>query len=185
MEQTSSFLNYLLFPFHLFGMWQRKSAGDPLKIHIDCDIVSEQGRERVCVCVRRLQLPPPWKLLRGKMLTINNQRNLVIFPFVGRWPADLNLKQTQHWSHLCPGWHEIIWREKSGGRERAQEMKSEGDKVREVTESESPDHFKKSNSTLETLRKTPYLRKFMLCTQHNLQRKKRKAAAAWQLNQGA
>lgn len=64
-------------------------------------------------------------------------------------------------------------------------MKSEGDKVREVTESESPDHFKKSNSTLETLRKTPYLRKFMLCTQHNLQRKKRKAAAAWQLNQGA
>lgn len=27
-----------------------KSAGDPLKIHIDCDIVSEQGRESACVC---------------------------------------------------------------------------------------------------------------------------------------
>lgn len=53
-EQTSSFLNYLLFPFYLFGMWQRKSSGDPLKIHTDADIVSGQERERgmcVCVCV--------------------------------------------------------------------------------------------------------------------------------------
>lgn len=50
-------------------------------------------------------------------------------------------------------------------------MKSERDKVKRVTESESPDHFKKLNCTLEASRKTPYLRKFMLCTQQALKHK--------------
>lgn len=66
--------------------------GDPLKIHSDCDIVSEQERNRnVCVCQQAVA-STALEATAGKMLTINNQRNLVIFPFVGQQPADPNLK---------------------------------------------------------------------------------------------
>lgn len=51
VEQTSSLLNCLLFPSYLFGSWQRISAGDPLKIHIDSDIVSHKGENEVWECV--------------------------------------------------------------------------------------------------------------------------------------
>lgn len=89
-----------------------------IHLKFDSDIVSEQEGERgvcahicvcvcICVCVSQLQLPLPWKLLQGKMLTIYNQRNLVIFPCVGRQPADPNLIQTEHWSNLCAGWHQV------------------------------------------------------------------------------
>ena len=75
---------------------------------------------------------------------------------------------------------EILWE-----GEKALEMKCKRDKVKGVTESESPDHFKKPNCTQEASRKSPYLRKVMLCTQQALRKKKRKAAATWQLNHGA
>lgn len=79
VEQTSSSLKHILFPFHLFWMWQQKNQWGPLKIHMDWGIVLLQAEEwYVYKCV--------------KLMTINTQRNLVIFPFAGKLPADAELK---------------------------------------------------------------------------------------------
>lgn len=81
VEQTSSFYNTdcFLFVCFFFYLQQRKSASDPLKIHI-----VSQARHNVPVCV---QPRASRILLQGKMLTINNRPNYVIFPFVGQSPA--------------------------------------------------------------------------------------------------
>lgn len=41
-----------------------------------------RARVRVCMCVRRLELPRSWTWLWGKMLTINNQKKNGLFFFI-------------------------------------------------------------------------------------------------------
>lgn len=81
------------FLFYLYGMWQQKISGGPLKILMDCGIVPQQDREILCMC------PTHWKLM-----TINNWGNLVLFPFAGHLPADTRLKQSTgaiEWLVVC------------------------------------------------------------------------------------
>lgn len=185
VEQTSSSPNYILFPFYLFGMWQRKSVGVYLKFTWTVALFHIQT-EHVCLRVCP-QLPLPWTLM-----TINTEKNLDIFPFAGQLPADPKLKQTEHRSNLCSAWHQvIIWRKKSEGRQRAQEVKGKRDKARGVTQSDSLDHLTESHSTQETLRKKITLILGNSCSVFNItckvkkKKKMKKETAAWQLNQSA